>query len=372
MTWSVDAALEDALWSAAQGRIPREWLGGPGLSAAVVDRSRRYTSERERLGEPSSPLGDLAARALFFTIADAAKIRVPLAELAGRGLVPARRLRVLDVGAGCGAMTLGLIAHLAAHGGSPPSVDATLVDRDEAALAIAADAIRAYAVATGIDATVAVRRADVSAIPAGPFDLVIAGSVLNELTPPSRAPLVTAMIGATAPDGATIVIEPALRTTARELEIVRDAILAAGAAHVFAPCTRQVARCPMLDTDRDWCHEDRPLELPPRALRIALNTGLRDSGMKMSYLVLRHHTETLVDAGALARRVVSEPMKSKGKLELYGCSDDGRVRIRLLHRHRRDGNRAIERARRGDVLIGVAGAEAGPDDTVIRIAPAGD
>jgi hypothetical protein len=94
--------------------------------------------------------------------------------------------------------------------------------------------------------------------------------------------------------------------------------------------------------------------------------------MKMSYLVLRHHAEMLVAAGALARRVVSEPLKSKGKLELYACSGEGRVRLRLLHRHRTDGNRAIERARRGDVLTGVAGAEVGPDDAVTRIAPAGD
>ena len=164
-----------------------------------------------------------------------------------------------------------------------------------------------------------------------------------------------------------IVVEPALKLTARALEAARDVVLARGVAHVFAPCTRQVARCPMLDTERDWCHEERPLELPPRALRIALNTGLRDGAMKMSYLVLRHMTEPLVPAGALARRVVSEPLPSKGKLELFGCSDEGRVKLRLLHRHRTDANRALERARRGDVLVG-ASAEVGRDDHVVVLA----
>jgi ribosomal protein RSM22 (predicted rRNA methylase) len=79
-----------------------------------------------------------------------------------------------------------------------------------------------------------------------------------------------------------------------------------------------------------------------------------------------------VPAGALARRVVSEPLESKGKRELYGCSDDGRVKLRLLRRHRTDANRAFERARRGDVLIGVGDAEVGADAAVERIAPAGD
>src|SRR5205085_918049 len=162
--------------------------------------------DRDRLGAPASPIGDLAARALFFTIADAAKIRVPLAELAGRGLdrCGGGRVRVLDVGAGCGAMTLGLVAHLAAR---------------------------------------------------------------------AEAPAATASID---PAGAAIVIEPALRATARDLEAVRDELLARGGVHVFAPCTRQVATCPMLDDPRDWCHEERSLELPPRAFRIAINTGLRD------------------------------------------------------------------------------------------------
>ncbi|HTJ43914.1 MAG TPA: small ribosomal subunit Rsm22 family protein [Kofleriaceae bacterium] len=368
MTWSVDAELEDALWAAARARIPQELHGGPGLSAAVVDRSRRYTSDRDHLAAPASATADLAARALFFTIADAAKIRVPLAELAARGLDPRDRIRVLDVGAGCGAMTLGIIAHVAPG----TSIDAALIDRDEQALAIAADAIRAYAAARGVTIAVTTRRADVSAIPSGTFDLVVAGSVVNELPPPARARMVERMLEATASAGATIVIEPALKSTARDLHAVRDDLLARGVAHVFAPCTRQVARCPMLDTDRDWCHEDRPLQLPPRAMRIAINTGLRDAGMKMSYLVLRHMTEPLVPAGALARRVVSEPMKSKGKLELYGCSDEGRLKLRLLQRNRTDANRAFERARRGDVLVGIGGTEVDPDEDVGRITPAGD
>ena len=50
-------------------------------------------------------------------------------------------------------------------------------------------------------------------------------------------------------------------------------------------------------------------------------------------------------------RVVSHPLKPKGKLECFGCGDDGRIRVRRLSRERSDSNRPFERARRGDVLL---------------------
>ena len=79
-------------------------------------------------------------------------------------------------------------------------------------------------------------------------------------------------------------------------------------------------------------------------------SNLRDSGLKFSYLVLRHSALPLVDA-APAWRVVSGQISAKGKLELFGCSDAGRVPLRLLKRNRSEANRAFERARRGDVLV---------------------
>ena len=63
-------------------------MTGAALVDAVVDRSRRYTSEREALAAPADRNSDLAARALFFTIADAAKPALPLLELARAGHQP--------------------------------------------------------------------------------------------------------------------------------------------------------------------------------------------------------------------------------------------------------------------------------------------
>ena len=130
----------------------------------------------------------------------------------------------------------------------------------------------------------------------------------------------------------------------------------------------------MLAHADDWCHEDRDVELPPRTAELARLTHLRDSGLKFSYLVLRHSAQPLVDK-AHAWRVVSAPFSPKGKLELFGCSDAGRVPLRLLKRNRSDANRAFERARRGDVLVVDAPVgervEVAPDTAVERIEPAG-
>jgi ribosomal protein RSM22 (predicted rRNA methylase) len=183
-----------------------------------------------------------------------------------------------------------------------------------------------------------------------------------------------------------IIVEPALRETARALHELRDDILRAGAGHVFAPCTRTGAPCPMLAHADDWCHEDRALALPPRTAELARVTHLRDSGMKFSYLVLRHSPLPLVDT-THAWRVVSAPFAPKGKLELFGCSDTGRVPLRLLKRNRSEANRAFERARRGDVVVlspaadptsGLRPPEDSPrieierDTRVDRVQPAGE
>ena len=361
----VAAEVEDALWAAAERRLPAAVLRPGRRAEAVLARTRRYTSERERLHEPlagEAAAADLAARALFFTPTDAARMQLPLAELAARDLLPAGRpLRVLDLGAGAGAMTLGLAAF--AGGG----LEVVAVDRDAAALAIMVEAAGALPAAIAVDARVA----DVArfAPAAATFDLVLLGGVLNELDEAARVPLVERGLAALAPGGALIAIEPALRETSRALHRVRDQILARGAAHVFAPCTRAAAPCPALADERDWCHEDRPLALTPRTAALAAATGLRDTGIKFSYLVLRRDPAPLAPAppGRAALRVVSEPRKAKGRRELTACGDAGWVPLRLLTRHRSDATRPFERARRGDLLLAPSAArDLAPTDEIDR------
>jgi hypothetical protein len=415
-------AIEEALWAAAQAALPAAVLGQAALARAITLRSRRYTSERDLLDEPmespAAEAADLAARALFFAVADAAKVGVPLAELDRRGLLPPGPPRLLDLGAGAGAMTLGTAAYLA-DTGRAPRLRVTAVDRDRGALGLfERAAVRLAESPSGVkrgerpaEDEMAERpprerpaedpmadrpgkprwgsgelrwgaseprwgagepgwaielevRGELlrrAALEPGRFDLVLAGGVLNELDPPGRLDLVERAVAALAPGGALILVEPALRETSRDLHRVRDHVLAAGLASVFAPCTRAAAPCPALARERDWCHEDRPIALPPRAGRLAQVTGLRDGGMKFAYLVLRRAADPLVEAppGRAALRVVSDPRKQKGRRECIACGDAGWVSLRLLSRHRSGANRPFERARRGDVLLVDDAAPAG-------------
>jgi ribosomal protein RSM22 (predicted rRNA methylase) len=341
MTWVVPPELEQAVLDAARAVIGDAPLAPAALHRAVVDRSERYTSDRERLARPADRTADLAARAAFFTIADAIKIAIPIGELRGRGALPARSpLRVVDLGAGCGALGLGLAA-------AGLELEYLAIDRDGDALAIAARALAAFAPR----AKVVTRAADVTkeALPAA--DLVVIGTLLNELPAAARLTLVERALASIGDDGAVIILEPALRETTRALHELRDAILARGQAHVFAPCTRRGEPCPALGDPDDWCHEDRLVKMPPHTAELARVTHLRDGNLKFSYLVLRRAATPLVEAGGAAWRVVSAPHAPKGKLELLGCSDAGRVTIRLMKRHRTEQTRGVERARRGNVLV---------------------
>ncbi len=350
-------AVEDSLQRAAAELLPTGALAGARLHAAVNARSRRYTSDRALLAQPAAdPVADLAARALFFGVADAAKISVPLGELADRGLLPATApLAICDLGAGAGAMTLGAAAFLA-DTGRVLDLDVTAIDRDAAALAVLETAARHLAAALRGRIAIHRRAGDLARAELGrdTFDLVLAGTVLNELPDhAARLELVIRALAALRPDGALVLVEPALRDTTRDLHALRDDLLARRAAHVFAPCTHAVTPCPALADPRDWCHEDRPLTLPPRAAQVATVTGLRDDGMKFSYLVLRRGAEPLAPAppGRAALRIVSQPTRLKGRRECIACGAGGWATVRLLRRHRDDVNRAFERARRGDVVV---------------------
>ena len=360
MEWRCRQEIEDALWDAARKQLRPADLARKPLLRAITERTALYTTERDELAavaRTSMPGVDLAARALFFSVADAAKISIPLSELAGRSCLPAgHQWNVLDLGAGAGAMGLGLLSFAADHHpGLAVHIDA--VDLDGAALSIYGGAIAAIE-ASDLDlGGLSIRTLESSAVKYeardGHYDLVVLGSMLNELSESERVEVGARALRAVAPGGALIIIEPALRETSRALHRVRDALAKAGA-HIFAPCTNTDASCPALVDERDWCHEDRAVVLPSRTRQMAQTTGLRDGGLKFSYLVVRGQPDALVHAenGISALRVVGQPQRSKGQRECFVCGTSlGRRKLRLLKRNRSSKNRLLERAKRGDVLL---------------------
>lgn len=369
MTWLVAPELEDALRRAAAAEVEAAALAPARLHASVMARSLRYTSERQALAKGRDSDDDLAARAVFFSVADAPKLWQPLAELLRVAPTFASTpLVVLDIGAGCGAMSLGLIAAAAALG--CPGLTLRLVDLDARALRIAKAACAQFAAHCGVPCDVVTAAVDVAnglgGLPEAwaEHDLILAGSVLNELASPQALALVTQALARGKPSGAVVIIEPALRHTSRALHQLRDDLVGKQQIAVVAPCTHQ-GRCPMLRNDVDWCHQEQPYALPPLAEAIARVTGLRDGAMKYAYLVLCPDA-TRARAKHDLVAVVSRPQASKGKLEMEICGERGLETLRRLNRHRADGNRALDRAGRGDFLRIVPAAPLVEADTTVE------
>jgi SAM-dependent methyltransferase len=334
------------------------------LSAAYNDPSRASAAVRDAG----------AARLGFSFVRDVPKGAGAVRELVAGGAIElgaSAPLRVLDLGAGLGATTWGLARALGRAGSARP-IEAVWVDPDRTALDVASAIVRARASSGGaVDLRVRALPASVSASPplgAERFDVVVAGQLLSELDvgAPGEARLArhTALIqrwleDRVAPDGALVIVEPALRDRTRHLHALRDRLVALGAT-VFAPCLH-ASPCPALARETDWCHEDLDVDLPAWLVPVARAAGLRHEGLTFSYLVLRRAGATrLVDGmgaadGATRVRVVSSLVRTKGKREAYLCGElapgsGGWVRAARLDRDATGANATWDDLRRGDVL----------------------
>jgi ribosomal protein RSM22 (predicted rRNA methylase) len=327
------------------------------------------------------------ARLVFTFARDVPKGAGAVRELVATGALAMpgdRPLRVLDVGAGLGAMTWGLGRALEAAG-ARGAIDALWMDEDAQALDVAQEIAKRRARGFGgapqdarADARVSVTpRTLAASLPASGalrpakaggardrFDVVLVGQVLSEHGRDEgdrvarHVELLTALAkDSLAPGGSLVVVEPALRDRTRHLHAVRDALLARGGGlTVFAPCLH-AERCPALAHPGDWCHEDLAVDLPPWLIPVARGAGLRWEGLTFSYLVLRTDGRTLRAAlpskGPLLR-VVSGALVSKGKREALLCgelaSGPGRVRARRLDRDMAPRNAVWDSLPRGAVV----------------------
>ncbi|HEX6836728.1 MAG TPA: small ribosomal subunit Rsm22 family protein [Polyangia bacterium] len=329
-----------AVWRRLRGSA----AGAPSLTAeerrdlvAGAQRlSHGLTRERELAGaryfEDPQLLGAYLLLWWPATYAQAASVLRELGGCAGR---------VLDVGSGPGPMALAAL-----DAGFRPAL---AVDRSAAALAVAA----ALADAAGEKGAFATARWESPRpLPDGPFELVLAGHVLNELygdDVAARAALVESMLARTAAGGFVVLIEPALRETSRALLALRDRLVAAGAT-VRAPCLYR-GGCPALVRPTDWCHAERRWTPPPLVDELAHAAKLHRETLKMSYLVLQAPGAAWppLPDGRLFR-IVSEPLPQKGQYRYVGCGPEGRLPLVLAGKHLRDANRAFTALARGDVV----------------------
>jgi ribosomal protein RSM22 (predicted rRNA methylase) len=345
--------------------------------ARLVERLSAMYNDRSAKPPDAGDRDALAARLLFSFARDVPKGAGAVRELVAAGLLSAaldRPLRVLDVGAGLGAMTWG-VARAIERAGRPRSIEADLVDHHRGALDLAEAVARARRHADLGGPSVVVRARVGSAerphAAGGAYDLVLLGQVLSELDRDAsddervvrHEALVRRWFEHVGPEGSLVIVEPALRDRSRHLHRVRAALLASGSdapIGVFAPCLHHAA-CPMLVREHDWCHEDLPIDLPEWLAPVARAAGLRTQGLTFSYLVLRRDRERASPFASVhnARSVlrdVSGLRRTKGKSERVLCGrtagmdEGGGLRTMRLERAASAANAVWDEAGRGDVL----------------------
>lgn len=341
-----------------------------GLAQAVVTLSRLFTTERATLSQHY--LDDPAhasAYLSYFLPVNLSKVQVLLAELAeNNGLETSDRpMAVLDLGCGPGTGSLALLDwfwHRKPEQARALSVLAS--DVSSAPLQDATKLWEAYCREVGIAST-GLRSVQGNLehplkgelgkqiVRGGPYDLMIMANCLNELCPSSvdppmeRAAVIEQLLPFLALHGTIMIIEPALRQTARGLHQVRNYLLKKGLCTVYSPCLHE-GGCPALDNPDDWCHEERPWQTPPTIAALDREVGFIKDALKFSYLLLRTDGRTIATRSPQTFRVVSELRELKGEKRAWLCNETGRPEVGRLDRKASPYNEALDSWHRGDIV----------------------
>jgi ribosomal protein RSM22 (predicted rRNA methylase) len=349
---------------------PEKNLRGDALTQAVVHLSRLFTTARPRL--MSRYLEDPAhasAYHSYFLPVNFSKVQVLLDELPNDSgqEIPDHTMAVLDLGCGPGTGALALLDWLWHR--SPERAKSLSVLATDASYAPLKDTERlwdAYCQEVGISSE-GLRcvegnlehplKGDLGKqiVRGGPYDLIIMANCLNELFPASvdppaeRAAVVAQLLPFLAPHGTIMIVEPALRQTARELHQLRNYLLKQNLCTVYSPCLHEQA-CPALEHPDDWCHEERPWQTPPMIAAIDREVGFIKDALKFSYLLLRTDGRTIVARNPQTFRVVSELRELKGDTRAWLCNELGRSEVGRLDRAGSATNAVWESCQRGSII----------------------
>jgi SAM-dependent methyltransferase len=341
-----------------------------GLAQMVVNLSRLFTTIRATL--PLHYLDDPAhasAYLSYFLPVNLSKIQILLDELPEDGCMKAsdHPMRVLDLGCGPGTGALALLDWLwNRRPEQAASVSVLASDTSPTPLRNTERLWDAYCREVGISSG-GLRcvegnlehplKGDLGKQIArgGPYELMIMANCLNEVFPASidasteRAAVVAQLLPFLAPHGTIMIVEPALRHTARALHHMRNHLLKQGLCTVYSPCLHE-GGCPALDHPDDWCHEERPWETPPAIAAIDRDVGFIKDALKFSYLLLRTDGRTIAMRSPQTFRVVSELRELKGEKRAWLCNETGRPEVGRLDRKASPQNAAVDSWHRGAIV----------------------
>jgi len=333
-------------------------LGGPldakrlgRLGEALKLLHDRFVSENTPETAPVYFDAKLAAAAYlaYFHDASAAQVRRTLADLdaSSTELLPSE-LRVLDVGAGTGGASEGVRRFAESLG---KSARITMLEPGSVARESAPRVFR------GEPSKLEVRAWKAGdAIPDGPFDVIVASHMLNELFASdlarldARTAFAQSLANRLTPNGLLVLVEPALKRTGRELLVIRDRLLQQTKLAALAPCLFQGA-CPAIQRPRDWCHADRPWTPTELVVEAGAAAGLERDTLKYTAVVFgRRHPAPEKTKDVATFRIVSSRLEEKGKSRYFGCGPSGRHALVRLDKSSTGENAAFDSFERGDLV----------------------
>lgn len=152
------------------------------------------------------------------------------------------------------------------------------------------------------------------------YDLIVFGHVLNELPATTRREIVS--LAWKHCSGVLLIVEPGTSTAFPVVRAMREFLLAQGA-QTLAPCAHNCA-CPLTD---DWCHFPQRLNRP-RFQRRAKEASAGWEESKFCYAAMARFSPNHPTWG----RLIHQPHKQKGMVELTISSKDGLIRPRIPRR----------------------------------------
>ena len=333
----------------------------PALLQSIASLSRLFTKERDGIGARYLDDATLAAGyASYFLPVNFFKVQTLLDELPDDWAVGETPLSVLDVGSGPGTASLAVLDWLICQNrDAPRRLTVTAIDHSKAALMEAVRLWNKYrrvtsagqaSLVTSVEQVENITRQNPgTAVSAGaPFDLIIVANCLNELFDESpephepRAVVLERFLSMLKADGTLMVLEPALRSTARALHQTRDRLLSHNLCTVYSPCLHEQG-CPALAKVGDWCHEERFWDPPSWITELDHALGFIKDALKFSYLLLRKDGRTIVARGPEIYRVVSELRIFKGEKRAWLCNEQGRSEVGRVDRKATSSNAAFRR-----------------------------
>jgi ribosomal protein RSM22 (predicted rRNA methylase) len=331
------------------------------LAQAVKVLSRLFTEERSNLSRTYLDDGLLGTAYLqYFLPVNLAKIQVLLVEMPAPQMN--ERFSVLDLGSGPGTGALAVLDWWQQRA-MPHALSVTAVDASTVALQQAQQLWDRYCQAAGVGkAILRTSRGDLGrrggldqVRTKGPFDLILVANCLNEIHAneidaiESRTGFVREWLSLLTRHGTMMIVEPALRETARGLHQLRDRLLQEQCCTVYSPCLHENP-CPALVNPHDWCHEERTWEPPASIQAVDKKVGFIKDALKFSYLLLRKDGKTIVERRSAVYRVVSELRVMKGEKRAWVCNEQGRQEVGRQDRLASPQNAAFDEWHRGAII----------------------